>query len=373
MENTEDFYWYWMCNIPGIGTIKRIRLLEWFESPKKIYLADKKALKQCQVLTAANIEALETAKRNKAVYNSFTELKEKGIWFLHLENREYPENLLQLYDMPVGLYCKGSLAEGKDPLVAVVGARSCSEYGKKMAWKLSEAFAGMGIGIVSGMARGIDTAAHNGCMAGGGRTYAVLGCGVDICYPEENIQLYMDIQKQGGLLSEYSLGTPPSPWQFPVRNRIISGIADAVIVVEARKRSGSLITVDQALEQNKDVFVVPGRAGDVLSEGCNHLIKQGAQIITEPEDIFQSSRIMQKISAKKIPVKHCLKEKSEKISLASEKNMVYSCLDLYPKSLDYIIEETGLEIAVINRSILELQLEGKVKEISKNCYVRDDL
>lgn len=369
----EDFYWYWLCNIPGIGTMKRKHLLEQFHAPENIYKADYKALRQCSVLTDSNIEALAAARENKQIYKSFMQLKEKNVWFLHIGSREYPENLYQLYDYPIGLYGKGSFVKTEEPIVAVVGARSCSEYGRTLAWKFSEVFAQMGICVVSGMARGIDTAAHQGCLAGGGRTYAVLGCGVDICYPRENIELYMEIQRYGGLLSEYPLGTPPVAGQFPVRNRIISGMADAVIVVEARKRSGSFITVDQALEQNKDVFVMPGRIGDALSEGCNYLIQQGAQMMTEPENILQSSAIMQKISAQK-NVKTCFsEEKSKKNGLATEKDMVYSCLNLYPKSLDIIIEETGLDIAAINRSILDMQLEGLVKEVSKNCYVRNNL
>lgn len=369
----KDFYWYWLCNIPGIGTMKRKHLLEWFHVPENIYKADYKELKQCNTLTDANIEALVAARENKEIYKSFVQLKEKNVCFFHIGSQEYPESLYQLYDYPIGLYGKGSFPKAEEPVVAVVGARSCSEYGKTLAWKFSEVFAQMGICVVSGMARGIDTAAHQGCLAGGGRTYAVLGCGVDICYPRENIELYMEIQKHGGVMSEYALGTPPAAGQFPVRNRIISGIADAVIVVEARKRSGSFITVDQALEQNKDVFVMPGRIGDALSEGCNHLMKQGAQIMTEPEDILQSSAIMRKISARKTVKKYFSNEKSQKNGLATEKDMVYSCLNLYPKSLDIIIEETGLDIAVVNRSILDMQLEGLVKEISKNCYVRNDL
>lgn len=324
-------------------------------------------------MTAANIETVLKSRNEEEIYESFINLKNKGIVFLHQNSKNYPKRLAQLYDIPYGLYCKGKPVRKEGAVVAVVGARGCSEYGKRAAWTLAKEFAHMGIAVVSGMAAGIDTAAHQGCIAGGGSTYAVLGCGVDICYPRENIQLYMQIQRNGCLLSEYTPGTPPVPGRFPVRNRIISGMADAVVVVEARKRSGSLITVDQALEQNKDVFVVPGRIGEALSEGCHELIKQGAQIITEPQDILQSSLVKENIPMQKSPLNCSIKKQSEKNALATKKNMVYSCLNLYPKSLDIIIEETGLERAVVNQTILEMQLEGIVCEVSKNCYVRNNL
>ena len=372
-KEKEDFYWYWICNIPGIGNIKIKRLLEEFQSPYNIYGADEQHIKQTGILTAPDMEQLKSSRKDDNIYKSFIKLYDKGIEFIHIGSESYPKNLCQLYDAPIGLYCKGSLKQINAPTVAVVGARGCSEYGRAAAYKLAGAFAQMGINVVSGMALGIDTASHKGCLDAGGRTYAVFGCGVDICYPRANIQLYMDIQRNGCLLSEYAVGTPPTAGRFPVRNRIISGIADAVVVVEARKRSGSLITVDQALEQNKDVFVVPGRISDPLSEGCNYLISQGAQVILEPENIMQSSEIKRKISTFCGAEKRVPQEKTKKIKLASEKDMVYSCLDLYPKNLDIIIEETGFDMAVVNRCIIDMQLEGLVKEISKNCYVRNNL
>lgn len=319
MLEKEDFYWYWLCNIPGIGSIRIKRLLECFLTPEGVYHAGRQELEHCRSMTAANIAAVLNSRHEEKIYQDFIGLEKKGIVFLHKDSRNYPKRLEQLYDMPYGLYCKGRAVIEESAVVAVVGARACSEYGKRAAWTLSKEFARMGIAVVSGMAAGIDTAAHQGCIAGGGRTYAVLGCGVDICYPRENIQLYMDIQKNGCLLSEYTTGTPPAAGRFPVRNRIISGMADAVIVVEARKRSGSLITVDQALEQNKEVFVVPGRIGEALSEGCHELIKQGAQMITEPQDILQSSLIKEKIPMQKTPSICGVKEQSGKIVLATKK------------------------------------------------------
>ena len=353
MQGKEELYWYWLCNLSGIGNKRIKRLLDVFKSPKTVFYAAPEALHGCTGLTQQNIETIMKNRNMEKVYKSFTQLQHKGISFIYKEGKQYPQNLLQLYDMPYGLYSKGQLLCADEPAVAMVGARGCSGYGRSVA--------------------GIDTAAHEGCIAGGGRTVAVLGNGVDICYPRENIRLYMQIQEKGTILSEYPPGTVPAAGRFPVRNRIISGISDAVIVVEARKRSGSLITADAALEQNRDVYVVPGNIGQPLSEGCNELIKQGAIVITKPEDIFQTKALKDKIFMNKTVGKGEEKEKIQKKFLATPKDMVYSCFDLYPKSLDELLAETGLEIADLNQMILEMQLEGLITEISKNCYVRNDL
>lgn len=372
MHEEEKIYWYWLCNLPGIGSVTIKKLLQTFETPKDIYHADEQMLNKCRGLTHKNIEMILLNRNMDKIHKSFMELKKVGVSFMCKSEKNFPQNLMQLYDMPYGFYYKGEFTQLNQPTVAIVGARGCSEYGRFTANKLAKEFAGMGITVVSGMALGIDTAAHKGCIEGGGKTVAVLGCGADICYPKENISLYMKIQQNGMVLSEYPPKTQPLAWRFPVRNRIISGISDAVIVVEAGKKSGSLITVDQALEQNKDVYAVPGRIGEPLSEGCNELIRQGAMIITKAEDILQTKQIKDKIFINKSIAAAGEKEKTEKKFLATKKDMVYSCFDLYPKSLDKIIEETGLEITVIAQRILELQLEGLITEVSKNCYVRND-
>ena len=276
-------------------------------------------------------------------------------------------------DMPSRLFVRGALPADEQKTAAIVGARICTAYGKSQAAFFAQVLAANGVAVISGLACGIDAAAHEGALRGKGKTFAVLGCGVDICYPRENIRLYMQIQEKGTILSEYPPGTVPAAGRFPVRNRIISGISDAVIVVEARKRSGSLITADAALEQNRDVYVVPGNIGQPLSEGCNELIKQGAIVITKPEDIFQTKALKDKIFMNKTVGKGEEKEKIQKKFLATPKDMVYSCFDLYPKSLDELLAETGLEIADLNQMILEMQLEGLITEISKNCYARNDL
>ena len=235
-----------------------------------------------------------------------------------------------------------------------------------MALSFGEELAKNGFIIVSGMAKGVDGIAHRGALNGGGLTYAVLGCGPDICYPRENKGLYRDILKKGGILSEYPPGTMPLPIHFPARNRIISGLSDIVLVIEARERSGSLITADMALEQGRDVYALPGPVTSELSRGCNCLIKQGAEVLLSPDELLRESGIWQRIS-KSDNSKNSLKNK---IMLESTENLVYSKLDLYPKSKEKILQETGLGAAEVIRALVALELKGYIHEISKNYYVR---
>lgn len=203
------------------------------------------------------------------------------------EDPEYPERLKNISGAPKNLYVLGRLPEEKRLCVAVIGARDCSEYGKYVARELGAVLGKSGISVVSGMARGIDGISQEAALNVGGSSFAVLGCGVDICYPEANRQLYERLKVCGGIISEYPPGSPALACHFPPRNRIVSGLADVVVVIEARIKSGTLITVDMALEQGREVYVVPGRVTDRLSDGCNSLIKQGAGILLSPEEFLK--------------------------------------------------------------------------------------
>ncbi len=221
-------------------------------------------------------------------HNENTRKKPGGLRYVTRDEPDYPSVLNRYERMPSGLYVKGSFPDPSKKSAAVIGARNCSSYGRSQALHFSEVLAREGVQIISGLAYGVDTCAHQGALKGRGATFAVLGCGADICYPRENYLLYEEILKNGGgILSEYEPGTPPLSWHFPIRNRIISGLADVILVVEARKKSGSLITADYALEQGKSVFAIPGRVGDACSAGCNALIAQGAGIAWEPEAVLE--------------------------------------------------------------------------------------
>ena len=279
----------------------------------------------------------------------------------------YPKNLLQLPDAPSRLYVLGELPDPMRPAIAIVGARNCSSYGKNMAYEYARILTQTGIQVISGLARGVDAAAHAGALAAGGKTYGVMGCGVDFCYPTSSRKLYHVMQQQGGILSEFAPGTPPLSYHFPLRNRIISGLSGAILVVEAKEKSGSLITADAALEQGRTVFALPGRAGDLLSEGCNRLIYQGAIPAWKPEIILEE---MEWTGKKEIIQEDFTQEK--KIVLAREDDFVYSCLDLNPKAVSQLQDETGLPSGSLLKSLYYLTAKDLAREVWQNYYIRTE-
>ena len=218
--------------------------------------------------------------------NDNKELPE-GIRYIRKGEKNFPEKLLELQDCPDGIYVKGSLPDPEKKTVAIVGARMCTAYGRATASHFARELAANDVQIISGLALGIDGAAHQGALLAGGATFGVLAGGVDICYPRGNIELYTKMNGRSGILSEESCGCPPLAGLFPKRNRIISALSDLVLVVEARQRSGSLITADFAMEQGKDIFAIPGRLDDELSKGCNDLIFQGAGLANSPESLLE--------------------------------------------------------------------------------------
>ncbi|MDO5403283.1 MAG: DNA-processing protein DprA [Eubacteriales bacterium] len=376
----EGFYWYWLCNISGIGNRKIKALLNTFSNPEEIYSAKKNMLEKVNGISADNAAAIVKSAKEGRAYEDFCRLSDKNIHFTYPGKDDYPRQFYEIYDKPYGLYYKGKIIDSTKPAVSIIGARGCSEYGRTIAYQYAGRFSSIGIQIVSGMALGIDTAGHRGALQHNGYTLAVLGCGVDICYPRDNIGLYKDIIETGCVMSEYPPGTLPLKGQFPMRNRLISALSDVVVVVEARKRSGSLITVDQALEQNKDVMAVPGRITDPLSEGCNRLVQMGASMILDWKDILLNKKISglyddikkYENTDNKVKIKENKNETIEfnETGLARGKNMLYSCLDLYPKSINTIIEETQMTIQEVSKAIVELELEGLVREVSKGNYIR---
>ena len=287
---------------------------------------------------------------------------ESRIQYIPQEDVRYPARLRVLPGMPKGIYVLGRLPDDNRPSVAIVGARSSSAYGDGTARLFAGELAKAGVQIISGMAWGIDGKAHEGALERGGDTYAVLGSGVDVCYPAGHRRLYEKIPKNGGVLSEQPPGMPPKPGHFPARNRIISGLADLVLVVEARERSGSLITADLALEQGKDVFAVPGRLDDELSRGCLNLLKQGAGLADRPETTLECLGICPELKAEEVNEK--------KILLAKDENIVYSLIRLQPVRLEELTENTGFSVQKMMTVLVGLQLKGCIREVQKNYYVR---
>ena len=284
-------------------------LMRKFGSPGRVWEASYEQLVQSGILKEEDAGELCESRENFDPAAEWCKLEQKGIRFLTDRSEEFPKKLLDIPDRPYALFIKGCIhSDGTEKRVAVIGARVCSAYGRYAAGKFAGELAEYGIATVSGMARGVDSAAHQGTVDAGGRTYAILGCGVDICYPPENKYLYDRIIEQGAVLSEYPPGTRPNAWQFPERNRLISGMADCVVITEARQKSGSLITVKHALEQGVDVCAVPGRINDVLSGGCNRLIQEGAFPATSTLDILFSMGInMKKMKKQKFFLKNKMK------------------------------------------------------------------
>ena len=355
-------YEYWLSAIRPLSDKKKRLLREEYGDGKTIYNIEELHLRFLNFLESRDVDTILRSKKEWEIEKCWEKLQEQGIRMIPYFSEEYPKKLTNISQPPYALYVKGSLPRENQVSVAIVGARRCTHYGEQIALEYGEALASEGIQIISGMARGIDGAGQRGALNAGGATYGVLGCGVDICYPRENIGLYMDIQQKGGIISEQIPGQPPLPAYFPERNRIISGLADVVLVIEAKEKSGSLITADMALEQGKDVYALPGPVTSSMSQGCHRLIRQGAGILISPEDLLIELGI-------NIVNQGQIIDKNEKV-LESTENMVYSCLGLFPKGMSQLLEETGLNVQELLEQLITLEMKGYVKEISKNYYVK---
>lgn len=291
------------------------------------------------------------------------EMQQYEIRKLKREEEAYPLRMKKLSGMPKVLYNRGTMVRDDCPSVAIVGARTCSSYGRNLAREFARVLSNEGVQIISGLALGIDGEAHAGALKGGTPTYAVLACGIEQCYPRSHRMLYRNILEQGGgILGEQPEGMPPCANHFPARNRIISGLADVVLVIEAKVRSGALITVEFALEQGKTVFALPGRVGDALSEGCHRLIAQGAGIAYSPQVILEELRIERKQDERQ-PL-------GVMAELSPEARELYQCMESYPTSLQQLKERLSWDISAVMMALFELEAGGMAQEVGKNYYVR---
>lgn len=351
--------WLALSFIPGLGQRTYLKLLKEFRHPKQIFSAEEKELKSFG-LSERLIRDIKGYDWRKEVERELKKLSDLNIKFITYYDRSYPALLKEIYAPPPFLYVKGDLGILSSPMVAIVGSRLASVYGLKATTCLASELSNFGITIVSGLARGIDTAAHQGAIRAGGRTIAVLGCGVDVIYPRENKKLYQSISEVGALISEFHFGTPPEAQNFPIRNRIISGISLGVIVVEAAKRSGSLITARLALEQGREVFAVPGQIDSFRSEGTHKLIKQGAKLVEKVEDVLEE--IGQFYDSSKIKTE-------EAIPLNSGEKEIWTLLDT-PKYLDELAQTLGRPVGEISSKLMTMEVRGLVKELPGKQYVR---
>jgi len=354
-------YEYWFANIKEIGNKTKRQIRSKVKTAEELYNIEETALKKMEVPKETAHKILQSVKEWK-LEAEYAKLTDRQVKFYTIFDKSYPCGLKEISAPPYALYVKGELPQEEQLSVAIVGARECTTYGEVMARQYAETLADAGVQIISGMARGIDGISQKSALAANGMSYAVLGSGVDLCYPREHYALYTELQKQGGVISEQPLGMQPLPQFFPARNRIISGLADVVIVIEAKEKSGSLITADMALEQGKDVYALPGPSNSILSKGCHNLIRQGAGILLSPKELLEELGIFHKKKMKNATENEILLESPEKL--------VYSCLDFYPKSLNQMMEETGFTISAMMQIIMNLEFKGLIKEISKNYYVK---
>ncbi len=288
MKNIEENkYWVWFSLIPNLSNIKKQKLLKTFNTPDIIYKQSKSDLMQVQGIGEKTVENILNRKTMDILDKHLRYLQQNQIQIINIQDKEYPSILKEIYDYPISLYVKGNIKLLNYDSIAIVGSRECSDYGKNSAKYFGYHLADKGKCVISGLAKGIDSFAHIGALNANGNTIAVLGNGLDDIYPKENKNLANKIIEKGGaIISEYPLGTKPNKINFPARNRIVSGMCKGVLVVEAKEKSGTLITVDFALEQGRDVFIVPGNINSIYSVGTNRLIKEGASLASCYQDLL---------------------------------------------------------------------------------------
>lgn len=362
---SEENFIMWLARIEGISLKKKEELLAYFGSAKEIFYSNKFELEHFARKTKININNI-LEKQNDSILNDYlNELYKKNIRFISKDNYEYPSLLKEISDAPLGLFVIGSIPDEEFKKVSVIGSRKCTQYGASNSYKFSKELAEKDVVIVSGMALGIDSMAHKGAIDGGGKTIAVLGCGVDVVYPQSNVSLRNSIIENGCIISEFPPKTPPLPIHFPIRNRIISGLSSSVIVVEAGKRSGTLITVNQALEQGRDVFGIPGNITSSLSKGVNDLLKTGAYPLTEVNDILLNLGMNE--SNNNSPASNNLNNLYE--TLLPDEKIICDCISVEPISIDEIVVKTNLKIQIVQYNLTMLELKGIVQKLAGQKYV----
>ena len=366
-------YWIALKSIDGVGSVGFKNLVDACGHPRNVFNASLQTLTVIPGIgpkTAANVKDFKGWHK---IEEELDLLKNYDARLITYRDSLYPRGLLNIHDFPPFLYVKGSLKEN-DVNIAVVGSRMASTYGKFSTERLCRELATNGITVVSGMARGIDSAAHKGALAGKGRTIAVLGCGLDTVYPPENQELYEEIVSKGAVITEYPFGTPPSGSNFPARNRIISGISLGVVVVEANEKSGSLITAKLALEQGREVFAVPGSIDSAGSRGTHKLIKQGAKLIENVYDILDEILPQVEMRSKVHPQEESIVTQDSGEEKRPEQRTVINRLtdteesilkSISSKALDVdgIITSTGLKPGDVLNILLTLELRGIIKQL----------
>ncbi len=395
MTVTEIQCIYLMNRMQKLGPVTYDRLLARYGTARRAWRQKNPPLTEEQL---KEWEAFHEEAKEFALLKEMENLKDWGCRFLGREDPEFPDRLLDIYDCPIGIYVLGNLPPEDQASAGIIGARKCSEYGISAAASLGKKMAEYGIAVVSGMAMGIDSCSQWNALEAGGYSLAVLGSGIDVCYPSSSMPLYERLKVSGGIISEYGPGDPGLPFHFPLRNRLISALSDVILVLEARERSGTMITVDQALEQGKDVLALPGRIHDPLSRGCNRLIAQGAGILTGTEDVlrvlgFEEEKKEKKKEKKEKTVKvlRMPEKQEEPVStrqperqeepvstrrpedppeLPEELAGILAAIGDEPVHQDQISRSCGIPLMQLFPLLWELEKRGLIRRCSSGTYIR---
>jgi DNA processing protein len=352
MENVRP--WLALKYVPGLGDHLYKLLIERFDSPEEVFAAGKKALLSVDGVSARTADAIISGPPAAAVNAEISRIRQQGCRIITLTHPEYPPLLREIHDPPPFLYVLGRL-DGAAASIAMVGSRKATRYGVDMAGRLAAELAESGFVVVSGMARGIDTACHKGALSAGGQTVAVLGCGLSVIYPPENRRLCEEIGEAGAVISEFSVEEAPNAYNFPKRNRIISGMSLGTVVVEAAAKSGSLITARLAGEQGREVFAVPGSINSKTSEGTHNLLKQGAKLVASAMDIAEEFPYLFLKSGQNRGKEHNVTARPE---LTGDEARVYELLEAYPVHVDELCRKLDMPINRLSSALTTLELKG---------------
>lgn len=360
MPYADARYLVGLSQLPGIGPARLARLLERFKEPERAWRATPDELRATGIDEKALALLLER-RREIDLAREMAQLDRLGVRLVTTFDAEYPPRLKEIAVAPALLYVLGDLRVEDAQSIGVVGTRGPTVYGKELATRMVPQLVGAGLTIVSGLARGIDTIAHTATLRAGGRTIAVLGCGIDVVYPAENRTLYRRIAEHGAIVTEYPLGTKPDAFNFPARNRIISGLTLGSLIVEAQERSGALITADYALEQNREVFAFPGRATDRSSAGCNRLIREGrAKLVTTTDHILAELDLT--AAVRQLEIKTV-------IPANDEEGRLLALLSHEPVHVDELVRRTAMAAPTVTSTLMMLELKGSVRQIGGMSYV----
>jgi len=352
----------WWIRLARLESPRRaVALVKCFGSPQRLFSASESALIEKARLKPDAVKKIRQI-ATMPVDGYLRALDRLGADVIAFNNPRYPQNLINIYDPPAVLFVRGEIRRDDRFGVAVIGTRLASEYGKATCIKICRSLAEHRITIISGGARGIDTAAHRGALIAGGRTIAVLGTGLDVPYPKENSKLLDEISESGAVVSEFLPGTPPEGWRFPVRNRLVSGLSMGVLVVESRRTGGAMITANTAADQGRDVWAVPGSAGHPTSEGPHQLIRDGAKLVEKVEDILEELGINAKKTASY--------QEEAPLNLTPDQAIIIHSLSLDPKPVDTIIAECKLSPALATSQLTMLEMLGLIRRVPGGAYIR---